>query len=237
MNNAYTLRTVAELVTEQPARAAVFEKWRIDYCCGGKRLLADVCGLKGIDLVQVAQDLAACDEKAPAEEKDWAKESLTDLCDHIEGVHHAYLREALPRLSMLTQKVARRHGDSDPRLKDLAQVFAELHEELASHMMKEERVLFPMVRSMEAGSRTAGAHCGGVQNPIRVMVAEHDDAGEALEEMSRLTDGFVIPPAACNSYRAMLFTLAELERDLHIHIHKENHILFPRAAELEAQLV
>lgn len=237
MNNAYTLRTVAELVTEQPARAAVFEKWRIDYCCGGKRLLADVCGLKGIDLVQVAQELAACDEKAPLEEKDWAKESLTDLCDHIGRVHHAYLREALPRLAMLTQKVAKRHGDSDSRLVELAQVFASLHEELSSHMMKEERILFPMVRAMEAGGSGASAHCGGVQNPIRVMIAEHDDAGEALEEMSRLTDGFIIPPAACNSYRAMLFTLAELEKDLHIHIHKENHILFPRAAELEAQLV
>ncbi|HLV82123.1 MAG TPA: hemerythrin domain-containing protein, partial [Chthonomonadaceae bacterium] len=148
----------------------------------------------------------------------------------------AYLREALPRLSVLTEKVAGAHGASDPRLKELAGVFAALRAELEMHTLKEEKVLFPLCRQLDTAGERPAFHCGTVQNPIRVMIAEHEDAGEALAEIRRLTGDFTAPATACNTYRAMLQALEALESDLHLHIHKENNILFPRAVAAEACL-
>src|SRR5581483_9505995 len=229
-------RTVGQLVAEQPARSRIFERLGIDYCCGGGRSLADACAAKRLDAQAVLRDLEACDAAAPAPETDWTQATLTELCDHIEQTHHAYLRQALPRLSALTEKVARAHGAKDPRLLDLHATFGGLRAELEAHMAKEEFILFPLCRQLEGATARPRFHCGSVQNPIRVMVAEHADAGEALEEMRALTDDFTPPVGACNTYRAMLQALEELEADLHQHVHKENNLLFPRAAEAEAAL-
>jgi regulator of cell morphogenesis and NO signaling len=229
-------KTVGQLVAEQPARSRVFEKAGIDYCCGGKKPLGQACDEKGIKVDSLVREIEALDMVTPAPEVDWTTASLGSLADHVVKAHHDYLREALPRLTFLTEKVSNAHGDRDFRLAQVAAVFGAFREELEAHMMKEEMILFPLIARMEAEQTVANSHCGSVQNPIRVMLAEHDDAGEALAKMRSLTDGFTPPATACNTYRAMLDALAELEADMHQHVHKENHILFPRAIELETAI-
>jgi regulator of cell morphogenesis and NO signaling len=156
--------------------------------------------------------------------------SMTELADHIEQTHHAYLRSELPRLTRLVDKVTSVHGEAHAWLEDVRTVFAGLVAELEPHMMKEEQILFPMIRDIESGGSGA-SHCGSIENPIRVMEHEHDNAGQALERLRELTNGFVAPDGACNSFRAMLDGMETLEADLHQHIHKENNVLFVRAAE------
>jgi regulator of cell morphogenesis and NO signaling len=161
---------------------------------------------------------------------------MTELADHIEQTHHAYLREELPRLTGLVGKIREVHGERHPKLVEVQRVFLGLRDELMMHMMKEEQVLFPMIRQMEASDNEPSFDCGSVDNPIRVMEHEHDNAGNALARLNELTGGYLPPADACNTYRATLSGLQELELDLHLHIHKENNILFPRASEREKLL-
>jgi regulator of cell morphogenesis and NO signaling len=228
--------TVGELVVERPSRARVFEKLGIDYCCGGKKLLQDVCLEKNLDYATVIKELDF-EQAAPAPAvRNWASASLTDLCDHIEQTHHHYLKQELPRLEFLTTKVANRHGDKRPALVEVQRVFAELKAEMDQHMMKEERVLFPLCRELETSEELPAMHCGSVGNPIEVMIQEHEHAGDAVARIRALTDNYFCPPDACNTYRALFDALHHLERDLHEHVHKENNILFPKAIRLEKLL-
>jgi len=228
--------TVGELVVERPSRARLFERLGIDYCCGGKVTLAHTCAKQGLDLEQVTQELQKEQQTAAPAGVDWATAPLSQLADHIEQTHHAYLKAELPRLNMLTEKVARVHGGRHQELVNLRHIFVGLKAEMEMHMMKEERILFPMCRDMEQSSGPVSFHCGSVSNPIAVMVREHEDAGDALAQMRQLTAGYTPPADACNTYRVMLAALAELEQDMHTHVHKENNILFPRAAAMEERL-
>jgi regulator of cell morphogenesis and NO signaling len=228
--------TVGQLVVERPARARVFERLGIDYCCGGNKPLQQACREKNLDFGSVVQELEK-DQAAPSQgERNWASASLTDLCDHIEQTHHAYLKQELPRLAMLTNKVAARHGEQRPQLVEVHRVFAALKTEMDSHMMKEERILFPLCRQLDTADEMPSAHCGSIGNLIEVMVREHEHAGDALAQIRKLTDNYTCPPDACNTYRAMFDALGQLERDLHEHVHKENNILFPKALRLERLL-
>jgi regulator of cell morphogenesis and NO signaling len=226
--------TVGSIVTRQPALSRVFEEAGIDYCCGGKISLADACAKKGLDPAAVLEWLVAPTNAAATDELDPTTLTLTALADHIVATHHAYLKAELPRLEAMTRKVAAVHGAHDARLAQVRDTFAGLFDEMAQHMMKEEQILFPLIRRMEAGDVTAGAHCGSIAHPIAQMEHEHQSAGNAVARLRELTDGFTPPDWACNTYRAMLDALAQLEQDLHQHVHKENNILFPRAAALEA---
>jgi regulator of cell morphogenesis and NO signaling len=228
-------RTVGELVTERPSRSRVFETLGIDYCCGGRKPLGDACAEQGLDPGTVARLLEAPDATAPAApEVEPAAMTLTQLADHIEATHHAFLSSELPRLTEMVRKVASVHGTHYPWLIELSTVFNGFVHELNDHMQKEERVLFPMIRALEQGDVAATAHCGGLSNPIRAMEHEHDSAGAAMETMRGLSDGYRPPEGACNTFRAMLDALGELERDMHQHVHKENNVLFPRAEALAA---
>jgi regulator of cell morphogenesis and NO signaling len=235
--NAITLgSSIGQLVAEQPGRSRVFERLGIDYCCGGRKPLREACERKKLDPEEVLRQIAASDATAPTPERDWLTASLPDLCDHVEQTHHAYLRQALPRLTQLTERVAHAHGAGDPRLITLRDVFATFRFDLEAHMMKEEAILFPLCRELQDATERPKFHCGSVENPVRVMIDEHDDAGEGLAAMRELTDGFTPPKTACNTYRTTLHALAELEADMHRHVHLENHILFPRAVETEQAL-
>ena len=237
MADVTTSTTVGQLVAERPGRARVFERFGIDYCCGGKKALGDVCAAQGLDTQRVAAALREADQQpAATDETDWTETSLDDLITNILNKHHAYLRRELPRLSEITAKVHSVHGQRHPELAEVRQTYDELRAELEAHMMKEEQILFPLIQAMETFQPLEAAHCGSVQNPIRVMEHEHDSAGAALARMRKLTNDFTPPEDGCNTYRAMLDGLAELEADLHQHIHKENNILFPHATKLEATL-
>ncbi len=229
--------TVGGLVARRPALSQTFETLGIDYCCGGKKTLGEVCREKGIDpenlIVQLEEASLVVLGAPPV---DAAAMSLTELADHIQKQHHGYLRDVLPRLDMLTARVASVHGADDPRLNEVRQTLLGFAAELSSHMMKEEQVLFPMIRQLDASETLPAFHCGSLNNPIRQMELEHHDAGAALERMRALTDEYTPPSWACNTYRAMLDELSHLERDMHQHVHKEDNVLFPRAVKLESEL-
>jgi regulator of cell morphogenesis and NO signaling len=232
MTTASLSRTVGDLVAERPSRARIFERFGIDYCCGGKLSLDQACAKKAVDRDRVLAELAAADA-APAPERNWVGVPLAELADHIEATHHAMLKQELPRLSAMTRKVAKVHGADHPELVRVAEIFESFAAEMIAHMGKEERVLFPMIRALERGEAPPPGSPHAMLGPITVMEREHDDAGRAMEQMRELTSGFRPPLGACGTYRATLDGLAQLEADLHIHVHKENSILFPGAAELE----
>jgi regulator of cell morphogenesis and NO signaling len=226
--------TVGQLVRERPSRARVFERLGIDYCCGGKTPLDRACRAGGLDLARVLRELADEDARPEADPVDWSTATLGALADHIEATHHAYLRRELPRLERLAEKVAAAHGARHPELLDVLAVFSALKSELESHMLKEEWALFPMVRLLDGATAPPRSPCGSVADPIAAMEHEHDDAGAALARLRSLTGGYTPPAGACNTYRALLDGLADLEADLHLHVHKENNILFPKARDAEA---
>jgi len=206
--------TIGQIAAETPASVRVFERYGIDYCCGGRVAFDEACRGRGLDAEAVRAEI---EREAPAAEDqtDWTKAPVNDLIDHILKKHHVYLKTNLPLIEAKVAKVMQAHGEKVPAI---AGVFAAMKEELDAHMMKEEMILFPMIRSTGRGA----------MGPIRVMLAEHDSAGDALAALRRLTGGYAVPEGACNTWRSLYFELAELERDLHRHIHLENNVLFPR---------
>jgi len=236
--NELEIQTVGQMVVERPQRSRVFDRLRIDYCCGGKRTLEEACAKRGLDLKAVLAELEAFDAEANTQPDAVrpANLTMTELADDIERTHHAYLREELPRLGDLVKKVSAVHGQAHPWLAGLTSVYAELVAELEPHMLKEEQILFPMIRELDRAATAPSFHCGSVGNPIRMMEMEHQNAGAALGRIREITTDYEIPEGACNSFRAMLSGLEHLEADLHLHIHKENEILFPKASEMEAKL-
>jgi len=227
------VQSIGSFVVERPSRSKVFERFGLDYCCGGHLSLEVACAKTGVGPADVLRALAEFDAASPAEEAaPWSRD-LGALADHIEATHHAYLHAELPRMRGLVEKVAKAHGETDPRLVQLNQVFQRFQEEMELHMAKEEQILFPLVRRMAQGENAASFHCGSVRGPVSVMRHEHDDHAVNLGLIKELTENFAVPGYACNTYRAMLDALQELEQDLHRHIHKENNILFPGAEALE----
>jgi regulator of cell morphogenesis and NO signaling len=227
--------TVGAIVAARPSTARLFERLGIDYCCGGKKPLAELALARGLDPVTVLAMLEAASAalEIGVAEVDAAAMTLTELADHIEQTHHHYVKAELPRLVEMADRVARKHAWRDERLKELAETVALLANEMFSHMAKEERILFPFVRQIEQGAAD-NFHCGSIANPIRQMEDEHEFAGRAVARLRELTDGFRPAEDACNTHRALLAGLEEFEGDLHRHVHKENNILFPRALEVAA---
>lgn len=230
--------TIGDLVRNEPARSRVFEMFGLDYCCGGKLPLEEACARRGLDVQSVLNGLAEADRSNARDDAPYVDANamtLAELADHIEHTHHAYLRRELPRLDAMVRKVADVHGSRFPWMVEVYQVFAAFAAELDSHMAKEERVLFPLIRQLESSATGSLWMTVNLTAPIRVMEHEHDDAGSALARMSDLSSGFKPPDGACNTFHAMLDGLARLERDMHQHVHKENNVLFPRAIRLESE--
>ncbi|MBC8364477.1 MAG: iron-sulfur cluster repair di-iron protein [Actinobacteria bacterium] len=223
--------TLGEIVDQHPSLATELERRNLDYCCGGRRTLAEACDEHGLDPDATA---ASLNGMAPDEPPgDWTGMDPTELVDHLEATHHRFLDEQLPRLAHLTEKIASVHGSNHPELLDVAQAFGCLRAELEPHLLKEERVLFPMVRELVAADEALLFHCGSVANPISVMLAEHDQAGDLLDLLVDLTNSFRTPSDGCASYRACFRGLAALDADTRLHIHKENNSLFPAVIALE----
>lgn len=234
MNREHT-NTIAELAVAMPEAIPVLERLGIDYCCQGHRTVQHACTVAGItsdELLQLIGNAAK-----PEETKSWDGETLQTLIAYIVDTHHVYTREALQRLQALAAKVRGVHGAHHPELLVVERLVVELASDLIPHMLKEEQVLFPFVDAIESAAmndeEAPVPFFGTVRNPIRMMMAEHETAGEKLAEMRGLTLDYTLPEDACASFNALYAGLIELESDLHRHIHLENNILFPRAAELE----
>ena len=217
----------------------VFERFGIDYCCGGNELLGQACGKAGIPIEQVLDALEMEEEttRAAKQTHDWQREPLSELVTHIKNTHHKYTREETARLTALLQKVCSVHGKNHPELFEIQPIFAGLAQELTTHLMKEEMVLFPYIERMEEAviqrEPVLPPPFGTVENPVAMMEHEHDSAGNALRAMRKASKDFALPPDACVSYRTLYAALQAFEVDLHQHIHLENNILFPRAIAME----
>jgi len=234
-----TEKTLRELVLETPAATRVLEKLGIDYCCGGNQSLEQACRAANLPIDQVLDSLEAAElaTKPEGKDRDWQQEALADLVAHITSTHHKYTRSEIARLAPLLEKVRSVHGQNHPELQSIQTSFLGLADELTMHMMKEEMMLFPYIVRMEESvierQPILPPPFGTVQNPVSMMMHEHDSAGDALRAMRQASGGYAAPADACVSYQTLYRTLAEFEADLHQHIHLENNILFPRAIAME----
>lgn len=232
-------KTVREFALEVPNATRVFEKLKIDYCCGGQQPLNEACAKAGVPINEVLSMLAHPETTTSIFEKSLSSESmhLAELANYIIEKHHVFTRNELERLTALFEKVCSVHAGNHPELLELSLLFGTLKAELEPHMMKEERILFPYIVGLEAAVMNNGpapfAPFGTVENPIAAMMREHDAAGEILRTMRKLSGDFAIPESACFSYSTLYNALAELEADLHQHIHLENNILFPRSLKMQ----
>lgn len=232
-------RTVADLVTENIKASHVFKKYGIDFCCGGGISLEKACEKKGVDYSLLEEDLKKIGEEVNADTnfKDYP---LDALIDHIVKVHHRYVEANLSLLLQYAQKVAKVHGENNTELIRINQLFRKVAGELASHMKKEELILFPFIKKMVKADREGKEmhfpHFTTVANPIHMMEEEHEEAGNILKEIARLSNNYTPPEHACNTFRALYDKLQEFEEDLHQHIHLENNILHPKALQLEKKL-
>lgn len=217
--------TVGEIASALPSTVRVFQRHGIDFCCGGKMPLSVACREKGIPFSDVIGAIQALAVQPSTEDRDWEHEPLDALADHIVATYHDPLREELPRLEAMASKVALVHGAKAPHLSRLHTIVTELSADLRAHMQKEEMVLFPAIRAVERG---VGAPIP-LSAPIAVMEHEHDHAGALLAELRASTSGYTPPGWACGTFRALYQGLAEFESAMHVHVHLENNILFPRA--------
>jgi regulator of cell morphogenesis and NO signaling len=229
--------TVRQLAIEIPGATRVFEKLKIDYCCGGNKPLAEACANAGLDLGEVEQQLALSETARVPETTDFNEMRLLALIEHIVNKHHVFTKGEMLRLEALTTKVESVHGENHPELRQVSILFKTLCNDLSPHMFKEEQVLFPYIVELERAStekRTAPfAPFGTVNNPVRMMMREHDAAGEILRELRKVTSDYAVPTDVCISYKTLYESLEAFEKDLHQHIHLENNILFPGAIALE----
>ena len=228
-------RTVRELAVEIPGATRVFEKLKIDYCCGGNQPLSAACAQSGLDPAEVARmiDEARTNTRPDAALPDFQTARLGQLTNYIVSKHHTFTRDELERLTALIDKVCSAHGENHSELLQIRSAFRALDIELEPHMIKEERILFPYIEQLDTSAMPPHAPFGTVSNPIAMMMREHDAAGELLREIRKLSSNFRVPGDACISYQTLYRALEEFEADLHQHIHLENNILFPRAIAVE----
>ncbi len=230
---------VRDVVLELPQATRVFEKLKIDYCCGGDTPLGEACATAGLEVAKLELML---EEAGQADVRgngsiDFGKATLGELIGHILDNHHVYTKEEMARLEPLIDKVIGAHGENHPELRQIGEVFQTLCADLKPHMFKEEQILFPYIVEMERAAlqnRPAPfAPFGTVNNPVRMMMMEHETVGGILRELRALTSDYKVPPDGCISYQTLYQAMEVFEGDLHQHIHLENNILFPRAVAME----
>lgn len=230
---------VADAVSENIKTAHIFKKYGIDFCCGGGVSITKACEKKNVNVEALMQELASIDNQvSPAQNyNDW---ELDFLADYIVNTHHKYVTEALILLGQYAKKVARVHGENHPPLLKVFHLYSLINDELTSHMGKEENILFPFIKKIVVAKKENTAlesfPFGSVNNPISMMEAEHENAGNVMKEIAELTLNYTPPEWACNTFKALYAKLEEFETDLHLHIHLENNILFPKAIALEKEL-
>ncbi|MBI2729543.1 MAG: iron-sulfur cluster repair di-iron protein [Sphingobacteriales bacterium] len=233
--------TLGQIAAKDLCKAQIFKKYGLDFCCGGKKTVKEACKEKGLDVTKIEQELQQADKipaARPLPYNDWG---LDFLADYIVNTHHSYVRKNLPDIKVYAEKVMRVHGNRHAALLHICQLAEEVYTEMMAHMVKEERVLFPYIKELVAAKNNTQplhtAHFGTVQNPINMMEMEHEMVGKNLAEIRGLTNNYTLPQDACASYSLLYRMLDEFEEDLHLHVHLENNILFPKAVEIEKQLI
>jgi len=238
---SFHTRTIRSIVTDDYRAAAVFEKYSLDFCCNGGVTIDHACSEKNIDPESVYAELAQLATALRENIPHYSEWPLDELIDYIVNVHHTYVRDSMPVIYTHTKKVAHVHGSNHPEVVEIARHFEIVAAELQRHMMKEEQVLFPYIKSLVSAKRRVHPFTlppfVTAQNPIRMMEAEHRAAGDELYEVRSLSKNYVPPEDACTTYRVSLMELQQFEKDLHQHIHLENNILFPKAIALEQELM
>lgn len=238
--NFTTQNTLAEIVKTDFRSARIFENYNLDFCCKGNRALDEACKEKKLDADEILSEVTSvCKDKDS--DKDLYVWKTDDLANHILKTHHVYVKKMLPVIFAHSQKVSDVHGKNHPEVIEIARIFEMVHDELSSHLMKEEKMLFPVIFQLteleKANSRMEVSPFGSIQNPINVMEREHVEAGEGFYKIRELSKNYNPPEDACTTYRVLYQELNEFENDLHTHIHLENNILFPQAVELEKKLM
>jgi len=239
MSDRFNGATVGEIVAADYRAAAVFERFDIDFCCGGGRLLVDACRQTAVSPDVVEQALQSLSPHDTCDGADVAGWPIDRLADHIVATHHEYVRSALPAITRWLRRLRAVHGAKHPELLSASSSFERLSVELAQHMLKEELVLFPYIRELAStrSGRVKPSPFGTVQNPIRMMEREHQEVDDEILRMRELTNGYSLPADGCSTYRVCLAELAQFESDLRRHVHLENDVLFPKAVEAERVLL
>ena len=241
ISSSLQTKSLKEIVTDNFHTAAVFEKYSLDFCCRGGKTIDEACKDKNIDPTSVLNDLLSMEKAAGSPTVPFAEWEPDILCDYIVQNHHAYVAKMIPLLYMHTRKIAAVHGANHPELLSIAEHFEAVALELQQHMKKEEQMLFPFIKTTYAAKKhnesAVHAPFGSVQNPIRMMEAEHQNAGDEMYSIRSLSNGYTVPADGCTTYRITYQELQDFERDLHEHVHLENNILFPKAIALEQEMI
>jgi regulator of cell morphogenesis and NO signaling len=232
--------TLGEIAAKDLRKAQIFKKYGLDFCCGGKKTVKEACKEKGLDVTRIEQELQQA-EKIPASRplpyNEW---NLDFLADYIVNTHHSYVKKNLPDIKLYADKVAKVHGERHEELIPVRELVDGIYTEMMNHMVKEESVLFPYIKELVAAKNNTqplyASHFGTVQNPINMMEMEHEAVAKNLSDIRELTNDYVLPEDACASYSLLYRLLDEFENDLHLHVHLENNILFPKALDIEKQL-
>lgn len=233
-----TLRSIA---LEEPSTIRVFERLHLDYCCGGNRPLAEACTQKGLDVETVVASLAETAKGKTPAVRNFSQAAPAELIRHIVQTHHGYIRNELPRLLPMAERVAAKHGPTHPEAGQIERQLKQLADELLPHLQKEESILFPYIEALEKrrnrSAQAPEACFASVESPIRTMLHEHEAAGALMEEMRAATGGFTPWNDACPTTVGLYDGLDAFERDLHRHVHLENNLLFPAAIALEQEVL
>lgn len=232
--------TIGQIAAKDLRKAEVFKKYGIDFCCGGKKTIREVCEEKNIDATKVETELQQMGPQSTATGISYGDWSLDFLVDYIVNTHHSYVRKYLPEVKGYALKVAQVHGTAHPELKEIYELVGQIHEELTEHLVEEENHLFKMIKGIVSAKnqhQPLPAKEENLENMIEVLEKEHDFVGRCFDKIRELSGDYAIPDDACTSYKLLFKMLQEFENDLHLHIHLENNILFPKAIEMEKSLV
>lgn len=239
--NFSTETRVKEIALSNQEARRVLEDAGVDYCCGGGKSLQNACLHAGVTAEQILERLRQNSELVGPGDLEWASAPLADLTRHIRERHHQYVRDAIPRLRGLLAKIREKHGRKHREIEEIEKLFGEVAREMTAHTQKEEQILFPYIdalgRSANGNGSVEPPFFQTVRNPIHAMMKEHDSAGELVRQIRKASNDYKAPADACTSYQATYQELRQFEEDLHLHVHLENNILFPRAVELEAAAV
>lgn len=222
--------TIGEIVADDFRAASLFKKEGIDFCCGGNKSLTQACEEKGVDPLEFARELVMLKQTPASGNQNFKEWKLDFLCDYIVNTHHMYVLKTLPELVLYTRKIASVHGEHHPELLEVASLFARINEELLQHLKKEEEVLFPAIKEALAASSPESKAL--IISEIARMQGEHEFAGGAMDQINEMTHNYLVPGDGCNTYRVSFKLLEQFEDDLHVHVHLENNILYPKALKL-----